>query len=385
MGFCYLAAASYHPTVCTPAVRELRALTGLRFIAAFYVLIFHFYKRGLLPELALPLRNIVSQGALGVNMFFVLSGLLLTYSYLREARPGQWPSGAEYRRFLTKRLARVYPVYVAGWAVAALVVVSLNVSPPSFGWLLILNLTLTHAWVPPLSMEWYGGGSWSVAVEMFFYLLFPLLLPWLLRVRDSRKLLGLLLVLWALSCGPGLFFAKFPALPLFRWVYAFPPARLPEFMSGMVAGLLVFRQGWRVPGWAVAIAWLLAGAYLARIGPRFEGYVAHNVLVLPALVLTVMHLAAPARSSLAQLLATRLLHYLGRISYGFYIWQLALLMLFDTLWHQHVLRKDLLFSSLSTLGLILLTSVASYHLLEEPARRFVLRRLRATPPIEAPA
>jgi len=366
-------------------VRELRALTGLRFVAAFYILIFHFYKRGLLPELTLPLRNIVSQGALGVNMFFVLSGLLLTYSHLGEAQLRQWPSGAEYRRFLAKRLARVYPVYVAGWAVTALVVVMLNMQPASFGWLLVLNLTLTHAWVPPLAMEWYGGGSWSVAVEMFFYLLFPLLLPWLLRVRQPRQLLGLLLILWALSCGPGLFFAKFPALPLFRWVYAFPPARLPEFVSGMVSGLLVFRQGWRVPSWVVAVAWLIAGAYLAQIGPRFEGYMAHNVLVLPALVLTVMHLAAPTRSPLARLLATRLLHYLGRISYGFYIWQLALLMLIDTLWHQHALRKELPFSSFSTLGLILLTSVASYHLLEEPARRFVLRRLRTAPPIEAPA
>lgn len=362
-------------------MRELRALTGLRFIAAFYVLVFHFYLRGLLPELVLPLRNIVSQGALGVNMFFVLSGLLLTYRHLPEARPGQRPSGAEYRRFLVKRLARVYPVYVAGWVVASLVAVMLNTRPASFGWLLILNLTLTHAWLPPLSMEWYGGGSWSVAVEMFFYLLFPLLLPWLLRVRQPRRLLALLLVLWALSCGPGLFFAKFPALPLFRWVYAFPPARVPEFVSGMVAGLLVFRQGWRVPGWAVAVVWALAGAYLARIGPYFEGYVAHNVLVLPALVLTVMHLAAPARSLLARLLATRLLHYLGRISYGFYIWQLALLMLLDTLWRQHVLRKELPFSSLSTLAWILLASVASYHLLEEPARRFVLQRLRAAPPV----
>jgi peptidoglycan/LPS O-acetylase OafA/YrhL len=217
---------------------------------------------------------------------------------------------------------------------------------------------------------------------MFFYLLFPLLLPWLLRVHQPRRLLALLLVLWALSCGPGLFFAKFPALPLFQWVYAFPPARLPEFVSGMVAGLLVFRQGWRVPGWAVAVAWALAGAYLARIGPYFEGYVAHNVLGLPALVLTVMHLAAPIRGPLARLLATRLLHYLGRISYGFYIWQLALLLLIDTLWRQHVLHKQIPFSSLSTLAWILLTSVASYHLLEEPARRFVLQRLRAAPPVE---
>jgi peptidoglycan/LPS O-acetylase OafA/YrhL len=118
--------------------------------------------RGLLPELVLPLRNIVSQGALGVNMFFVLSGLLLTYNHLPEARPGQWPSGAEYRRFLVKRLARVYPVYVAGWVVAALVAVVLNTRPASFGWLLVLNLTLTHAWLPPLSMEWYGAahGRW---------------------------------------------------------------------------------------------------------------------------------------------------------------------------------------------------------------------------------
>ena len=66
------------------AVRDLRALTGLRFIAALCVLVFHLYKRGLLPPLPVRLANVVSQGALGVNMFFVLSGLLLTHSQLHD-------------------------------------------------------------------------------------------------------------------------------------------------------------------------------------------------------------------------------------------------------------------------------------------------------------
>ena len=109
-------------------------------------------------------------------------------------------------------------------------------------------------------MEWIRGGSWSVAVEILFFLLFPLLLPLLLRIRQQRALLAVLGALWLASCAPGLFFAKHPALPLFRWVYAFLPAQLPEFASGMTAGLLVFQRGWRVP--AVARAWAVAAAYL---------------------------------------------------------------------------------------------------------------------------
>ncbi len=324
------------------------------------------------------------RGTLGVNMFFVLSGLLLTHSQLHDFPAPAWPKGRYYRTFLVKRLARIYPVYAAGLGVAALAAIITQNQPPAFWLLLGLNLSLTHAWLPALSMEWIGGGSWSVAVEMFFYLLFPLLLPLLLRIRRQRALLAVLGALWLASCAPGLFFAKHPALPLFRWVYAFPPARLPEFASGMIAGLLVFQRGWRVPAGAAAAAWAVAAAYLSLTGPRFEGYVAHNVLVLPALVLTVMYLARPTDGPGARLLASSPLNYLGCISYGFYIWQLVFFIICDVLWGRHVLGKYPPFGGLIVVGAILIGSIISYHVLEKPARRAILRRLRpSTPPVPA--
>jgi peptidoglycan/LPS O-acetylase OafA/YrhL len=144
----------------------------------------------------------------------------------------------------------------------------------------------------------------------------------------------------------------------------------------MVAGLLVFRRGWQVSTGTVAAAWAAATVYLGLTGPHFEGYVAHNVVMLPVLVLTIMHLAGPATSTFARLLASEPMRYLGRISYGFYIWQLVFFIICDVQWDRHVLDNHSPFAGVMTFGVVLVSSVISYHLLEKPARHAILQQLR---------
>lgn len=90
----------------TPA--RLPALTGLRFFAAFGVLIFHY---GNPQRWYLPLRVATGRGEMGVVLFFLLSGFVLGYTYFPAARAGTF----QRRGFWVARLARIYPVYLAAF------------------------------------------------------------------------------------------------------------------------------------------------------------------------------------------------------------------------------------------------------------------------------
>jgi peptidoglycan/LPS O-acetylase OafA/YrhL len=81
---------------------ELLALTGLRFFAAFWVFLFHIHIRWSLTEFRF-LKNVLSQGAVGMSIFFSLSGYVLAYRY--------WDTKVSVRNYLTNRFARIYPIY----------------------------------------------------------------------------------------------------------------------------------------------------------------------------------------------------------------------------------------------------------------------------------
>ena len=85
-------------------VSEIRALTGLRGIASLYVVLFHYFQP--LPLVGY-LRTLLGHGYLAVDLFFVLSGFVMALNYgSRFAAGAHWP---EYRLFLCRRFARVYP------------------------------------------------------------------------------------------------------------------------------------------------------------------------------------------------------------------------------------------------------------------------------------
>ena len=103
---------------------EIKALTGLRIVAALWVVLFHF--RPLLhqasPPLSEALAPVLDCGAQGVDLFFILSGFVLTWNYLDRMGP-TW-SFRETLHFLWLRLARVWPVYLVTMHLAALWVVA---------------------------------------------------------------------------------------------------------------------------------------------------------------------------------------------------------------------------------------------------------------------
>jgi peptidoglycan/LPS O-acetylase OafA/YrhL len=355
-------------------VGEIKPLTGLRFIAAFYVFIFHLQIRELLPPIGWRLDNIIAQGALGVNVFFVLSGLVLAYSHMQ---PHKIPK--QVFPFLLKRLVRLGPVYMVGLLGATLVTIYLHNYPPHFWPIVLLDLTFLNAWVPTYAMQWYGGGGWSISCEMFFYLTFPFLLPRLLGL-SQRGLVTALIAAIVLGSLPGLWHSTHPALKLFNWVYSYPLARLPEFVVGICLTVLVFKHGWVPARWATLAAVGVLVVYLAFFGGKIAGFVGHNLVLLPVLVVLLAGLCRqPPR--LLQWLGSKAMTYLGRISYGFYIWQLVLLLFVDSLLESKQLPLHHTLTALALLAASFGLAVLSYHLIEKPIHRVLSTRLSPKPSV----
>lgn len=156
------------------------ALTGIRGYAALWVCVLHYTWgwRGDGVFLA-----IAKSGGVGVEVFFVLSGFILTYVYAERFQIGG--VGAGYMPFLRARFARVYPLHfvtllaVVGLSLASLPILGANDTPYTFA----LNVMLLHAWGFTDTVSW-NEPSWSISTEAFAYLLFPLFIGRLYRASN---------------------------------------------------------------------------------------------------------------------------------------------------------------------------------------------------------
>src|SRR5438309_5804134 len=169
------------------ARRDLPSLTGLRWVAAFLVFAFHSSGYGVLTT---GWWHLTRFGFVGVSFFFVLSGVVLTWS----ARPGQRTGQFYWRRF-----ARVYPAH-AVTAVVAILLYVVVMPPHKPLWAGLLALLLLHAWPPvPVVNSAANGVSWSLSCEAFFYAVFPGLTSLLSRWSSGRRIAFVAVVLGACS------------------------------------------------------------------------------------------------------------------------------------------------------------------------------------------
>jgi peptidoglycan/LPS O-acetylase OafA/YrhL len=180
-----------------PRTGEVRTLTGLRVVAAAWVVLFHFHFTGLdgVRAAADALGPLVTAGALGVDLFFVLSGFVIAHTYLDKLGPALRLGATA--RFVWARACRIWPAYVVVfhlfglWLVARLVwgadeqiafqAVQPVVSLPEY----LQQLVLVQLWDAPYfdGVSWVGP-TWSVSAEWLAYLLFPLAALVFHRLRD---------------------------------------------------------------------------------------------------------------------------------------------------------------------------------------------------------
>lgn len=210
---------------------RLDSLTGMRFLAALAVFVHHIDGRFFLPHVKLPL------GLMAVSFFFVLSGFILTYVY--EGRL-KWKG---VKRFYVTRWARIWPLH-AVTLLATILIFQSSLRHESV-WTFVANVFLLQSWVPTDQFAFsFNSPSWSISTELFFYLMFPLML------LGGEKKFWRKYLLVAIGTFAFLFVSQQFANRGLEWTswinferlaHANPFTRLFEFCSGMAIGYVYLR------------------------------------------------------------------------------------------------------------------------------------------------
>jgi len=338
------------------AAPQLEALTGLRGLAAWVVVVYHL-RTALSHTLPSWTAPVLAKGYLAVDLFFILSGFVLWHAY-GATLAQQGLRGAA--RFWWRRFARIWPLHAVMLAlcVALALLLALTGRPaPNYPWReLPLHILLVQNWGWTAHLSW-NDPAWSISCEMAAYLLFPALVrvaPWS-RLR-SGALLGwaaALLLILALYFNRTSLTSDVPHTGLARCLF--------EFTLGTV--LRPLWQRWhRTPAAAPLVAAAgLAALVLGLAFPAPEAIFAP--FCLAALILTL----ALAPSGPARLLALPPLHSLGEISYSTYLAHHVLFALFKLAF----LRGTAFITypqMAAYLALVLAASILLYRTIEKPAQ-----------------
>ncbi|HEY9685945.1 MAG TPA: acyltransferase [Coleofasciculaceae cyanobacterium] len=359
----------------------LKNLTGLRFYAALMVFLTHF----VLFKYTFNLQDgpvfvfFEGMGAIGVSLFFVLSGFILTINY---AGPDAKP--LNLKQFYLARFARVYPVFFLTLLLASPIEL-LSGHPQNFWSLFIPNLFMVHCF--------YEGAcgainppAWSISNEFFFYLIFPFCAILFLR----QKAWAFPLVF--LGC-IALVFAIQHFLPGTYWAHTtFPLNRVGEFLCGMLTGHIYGRVGgiivweglaarpWMKPLLYGTLAFFL-GLMLAE--PFFlNAGVFYLFFMIPGSLIILLLALADKTSLSIPMLSAPLVVLGGEISYSFYmVHQIimryvrhGLFVVFDVDLRQFQ-TWQLLLMGLFWLALALGSAYLMYRYVETPCRNFLRSKL----------
>jgi peptidoglycan/LPS O-acetylase OafA/YrhL len=347
-----------------PSAKFVPALTGIRALAALLVLGLHADQN--VPAGVTAVLPFLARGYLGVDFFFVLSGFIITHVYFASIAH---PSRGAIQIFLWHRLIRLYPVHVT--VLAALIVlvglahaahVPLN-HPEE--WRLAdipWQLTLLHAWGVTAKPGW-NVPSWSISAEWFAYLLFPLLAPALLQVRER---LAALLIATAALAATALAFSL-ADWSFNSWVGAPALARVSgEFLCG-AALCRAIGLGSRLP--PPGGDWLAAVSFLLFLFGASDGWADLGLVAL--LAFTILG-TATADSYWAQILGSRPLVWMGEISYSIYMIHFPVLLLMRRFWERVGVgawpdpAKSAAYAA--TVVLVIALAALLFYAVERPAR-----------------
>jgi peptidoglycan/LPS O-acetylase OafA/YrhL len=371
---------------------ELRGLTGLRIVASAWVVLFHFHFTPLpgVAEVVAVLGPLITAGALGVDLFFVLSGFVIAYTYLDELGP-RLRAGATVR-FVWARACRMWPLYALVlhlfgiWLVARLVLggdgdIAFQTVQPVVGpgeWL--EQLLMVHMWTSEyLDGASWVGSTWSISAEWLAYLLFPVAALGFHRMRNLPVpvLAAATLLLMAPPAGAYVLLGT----PYYPWSW------LTRILCGFGAGVLAYltvrrlRATDRTRRAASALAFALPVAIAAglllgdRLAPGRGGAV---VALFPLLVAVV----ALADRGPAMLLSTRWAVHGGHLSYALYLVHIPMLEVYWLALRRFGwLAPDTALAHVVGLLVVAATvpvAALAFRWVEEPARRR-MRALLPTP------
>lgn len=337
-------------------------LDGLRALAVLLVVAYHYGFAGF------------SGGFVGVDVFFVLSGYLITSQVLYEAESKGYYASGSLVEFYARRVRRILPassVVLASISVAVALLLGLDRLADLSKELVLSALFLGNV-AAGSAGDYLSGVTrpspvrhyWSLAVEEQFYLLWPLLAALAVRYvpgRPARSLRALALIVMTASLTLSVLLTeRHPT-----WSYYLPHTRAWAIAAGALMATSALPR--RVFG--VYPLMLLLVSLLA-VGPEsvYPGLLA----VLPVLA-TCGFLLLPETSKVSGILSARPLRYLGQLSFSVYLWHWPVLVVLEERYGYFSVP-----SKMALTAAVLAVSAATYHLLENPIRHSAGLRLSAS-------
>ncbi len=339
---------------------RIDALDGIRGIAILLVIAVHWVH---------PYFPYFPGGYVGVDVFFVLSGFLIT-SALWRSRP--LPAPTAWLRFERRRFERLYPALIVFLAIGTAVVWYFRepVTGPAAVWASLISLVQMSTFVSGSGSHALGpfGHTWSLSVEWLFYLIWPVVLI-IARRRLSAGTAAIATVTLV-----GLMYAIATTTSA-EWFYYGPVSRSAQILVGASFALfLASGRELRVPllvGIAAAVAllaWTVLGTQEMETAYRFIGY---PLATVSAVCLLATALQADRLG--ARLLAWSPLALVGRVSYSLYLWHVLGI---QVLTPDNLPLPRILIGVVAVVVTIVLTA-ASYLFLERPVlMRSAKRRTR---------
>lgn len=304
---------------------HIPAFDGLRGLAILAVISSHLSDYFPSPGI---LKILMRAGWCGVDLFFVLSGFLIT-GILLDSRT----SPHFFRAFYARRVLRIFPLYYAALSVILLashIMPVLNAVLPSAHDRVFYFFYLNNWW-PLLQDSWRAniiGHFWSLAVEEQFYLLWPLLIRWLRPLQIEKiAVAGIILA-------PVIRLALYAHCGNIRDIVENPFCRMDSLLIGGLLASLVRRRAFTVLPYfraaAIFVSAIIAGAFSQFTPLRLlhsSLFIGSGVaLVFGALVAQAFQ-TRNARNLLQSLLTNPALRFCGTYSYGMYIFHVPLLWL----------------------------------------------------------
>jgi peptidoglycan/LPS O-acetylase OafA/YrhL len=339
-------------------------LNFIRFILAIGVILYH-YGINYYPFNLPYFKVLILNSSFRVSFFFFISGFVMSMVYSKQI------STLTAGHFYKRRFTRIFPVYWLAFIWTILVVVFLNHASPRG-----LNIILHFLGMQSL----YSGHvldlnftTWSISVELFFYLLFPFLLRWMMQL-PVRKLIFFAIFIWLAQSVQHIIFVEYVyngTKSVEEFINAFPLWHLPTFFAGMVAARLISLNAFPAYFTRNAFLFLLLAlsvfTYVIFVPNPFLKYI-HNGLLSPLFVLAIVSLYYDS-SSLNKTLSHKRVSGLGDLSYSLFIFQYPVWVICSKLANENFLKSGWFF--LFYLICLLLVAVFINKFFEKPMLRFL--------------
>lgn len=358
---------------------RIESLTFFRFIAAFIVVIFHFGSGTWFTSF---FGRFVMAGPEMVSFFFVLSGFVMIISQFRK-------ENFLASKYYYARFARIFPVYLL--ALLIFIPLKYNINPISNSTSFFLSLTFLQSWISPYPLS-FNSPAWSVSVEMFFYLTFPLILFFLKKGNPKPKSILIIAV----------FFWTFTQLILVNLlnskfyqgflttshdlIYYFPLSHFCSFFMGTsIAYFYLKSEYWKrifnpkISNISILIS-LVALYYFIVKEPIIKEYFGLNLpfgssFYAPVFGLVIL-IVSSSNNIITRFLSIKPLLFLGNISFAIYILHSPL----NTIYKKY---KYLIFNNLELtktqdflifVFLMLLICTITFYFIEKPSQSFILKK-----------